>query len=174
MQISCLKPKIARAEAEQMLRGSWREARFGALHLVMDFYLPYHLFRVAVVNGCRQSAHLLAIDAVNGSLDLYQLDQTPLERLLIESDCVAPGRLDETRTWQLLEEQVRRGILLKGFFSVGDLRITGVMTDRLYLPYHVGVYERRNRVTLEIIDAVRGRFEGAKLREIVTEWFSIR
>jgi hypothetical protein len=41
----------------------------------------------------------------------------------------------------------------------------------LYLPYWVGVYERRGQARLEIIDARRGRFEGAKLREIVADWF---
>ena len=33
------------------------------------------------------------------------------------------------------------------------------------------LYERNDRAHLEIINALRGRFEGAKLREMVVEWF---
>jgi hypothetical protein len=44
----------------------------------------------------------------------------------------------------------------------------------LHIPYWIGVYERNDRAHLEIINALQGRFEGAKLREIVTEWFQPR
>jgi len=43
-----------------------------------------------------------------------------------------------------------------------------------HILYWVGVYERNGRAQLEIINALRGRFEGAKLRELVAEWFQPR
>jgi hypothetical protein len=39
------------------------------------------------------------------------------------------------------------------------------------MPYWIGVFERCGFVTIEVVDAVRGALEGAKLREIAEEWF---
>jgi hypothetical protein len=41
----------------------------------------------------------------------------------------------------------------------------------LHIPYWVGVYERDGRARIEIVNALHGRLEGAKLRELVAEWF---
>jgi hypothetical protein len=59
----------------------------------------------------------------------------------------------------------------KGFFKLSRLNVVAEMAARLHLPYWVGIYERDGQAHIEVINAMRGRFEGAKLRDIVAEWF---
>jgi hypothetical protein len=64
-----------------------------------------------------------------------------------------------------------RSIFMKGFFKLSRVSVGIELATRMHIPYWVGVYERNDRAHFEIINALRGRFEGAKLREMVTEWF---
>lgn len=157
-----------------MLRQPLRELRYGRLRLVMDFYVPFRMFRMNLENGKHQRELLMAADTVTGGLDPYQFPEAPsgqeMER--VETPRRAPMLLSEAETLKLLEERMKREAFQKGFFKLGELKITGELVSSFYLPYWVGVYERNERAGLEVIDALRGRFEGAKLREIVTDWFS--
>jgi hypothetical protein len=63
-------------------------------------------------------------------------------------------------------------VYLQGFFQVRDLSITGKMIRLMYLPYWVGFFVKGNQLNLEIVDATRGRFEGAKVRNLVQDWFA--
>lgn len=160
-----------------MFRESFRELRYGRLRLAFDFYVPFRLFKVTVDDGRKIIDSLLAIDASTAKLDLIQFDAIPAadERHQIESERplpVSPISVDEQEAFKRLEEKMMRSVFMKGFFRLAGWRISGELVEVLYLPYWVGVYERRGQAHLEIIDALRGRFEGAKIREIVGEWFS--
>lgn len=143
---------------------------------MIDFYIPYHLLQVKLSNSRANTDSLFAMDAVTGRLDPYQFEQPPaLEHLLlIETPYVAPTRLDGEQALALLRERLMRMVFLKGFFRVSKIQLSGELIASWHMPYWVGVYERHHQVHLEVIDAVRGKFEGAKLREIVTDWFRAR
>ena len=157
-----------------MLRQPLRELRYGRLRLVMDFYVPFRLYRMAVGNGKHMREILMAADTVTGALDPYQFPEAPAsqEWIGIESTRHAPILLDEMGTLKSLKERMKREAFQKGFFKLDELKLNGELVSDFYLPYWVGIYERNEKAGLEVIDAIRGRFEGAKLREIVTGWFS--
>ncbi len=172
MLIRCFKPNVTRERAVAMLRQPLREWRVGRLRLATDFYLPYRLFRMTLDDGRRARDLLMAVDAVTGGLDPYSFDEFQPDQLVeLETDRVASGAISETQALAQLEERLTRQAFLKGVFKLGELKISGEQIAAFYLPYWIGVYERNDRPHLEVIDAVRGRFEGAKVREIVTAWF---
>ena len=173
MLITCVKPNVTRAEAVRLFRGGARELRRGPLRGVMDFYIPYRLYRVEIVNGGKTTAKLLAIDAAMGLLDLYEFDHLPGA-----DDCapclaerLAPALLTEDCARAILEEKVKRAAYLKGFFRVKDLTARASFAQDLRLPYWVGLYGADGKIKIEVIDALRRSFEGNKLREIVVAWF---
>jgi hypothetical protein len=159
-----------------MFRRRFRELRYGQFRQAFDFYVPFRLFKVTVDDGRKIKDTLLAIDASTATLDLIQFDEvsTDEERFQIESEGVlpiGPIGIDEQEAFKRLEEKMMRSVFMKGFFRLAGWRISGEVIELLYMPYWVGVYERRGRAHLEIVDALRGRFEGAKLREILVDWF---
>ena len=156
-----------------MLRQSLRESRYGRLRLVMDFYVPFRLFRLCLDDGKQKKESLMAIDAVIGGLDPYSFPEVPSAQELsfIKTARIAPSLLNEQQTLALLLEKLKREAFRKGFFKLGELKVGGEQIADFHLPYWVGIYERNEQAHLEVIDAVRGRLEGAKLREIITDWF---
>ncbi len=72
----------------------------------------------------------------------------------------------------VFEERVRREVYQQGFFKIDDLHIRGAFIRLCYVPYWVSLYERNNQANAEVLDAVRGRFEGGKVRDIVMDWFT--
>jgi len=159
-----------------MFRERFRQLRYGRLRLAFDFYVPFRLFKVTVDDGRKIIDSLLAIDASTAKLDLIQFDEIPTEdeRHHIESERLLPVSaigVDEQEAFKRLEEKMMRSVFMKGFFRLAGWRINGEPVEVLYMPYWVGVYERQGSARLEIINALQGRFEGAKLREIVAEWF---
>lgn len=173
MDLLCLKANTTREQAVALLRQSWRESRYGRLRLVMDFYVPFRLFRMRLDDGKQTKELLMAVDAVIGGLDPYLFLEVPRAEEFgqIKTARSAPSLVDEQQALKLLGEKLKREAFRKGFFKLGDLSVDGEQTANFHVPYWVGIFERNEQAHMEVIDAVRGRLEGGKLREIVTDWF---
>jgi hypothetical protein len=171
--ITSVNPNITRAQAVAKFCRRFSELRYGRLRIVADFYIPYRFFRLTWNDGRSPTGAFFAADAVTGKLDLIQFDQPPEERNLMSLDTamVAEERVNEEEAYRLVRESMTRSMFMKGFFKMTRARVEIELATNLHIPYWIGVYERDDRAHLEIINALQGRFEGAKLREIVTEWF---
>ena len=171
MSIECVDFKLKAEEARKLFRSRMRRFKLGQFCFDTGFLVPYYLFQVEVLNGGRLKSQLLAIDATTGELDLYGFEQVPTEFASIETTQISATVLSEQQAFALLKEKVRRMVYLQGFFKISDLSITGKLMQVIYLPYWVGFFTRDNQLVLEVIDAVRGCFEGAKVRGLVQKWF---
>lgn len=175
--IHALKPNVTQEEAVRAFSSAgvsalyWR-MRSGPLRRIADAYVPYYLYRVKYSGA---PARLFAIDAVDGSLDLFEFPRIPAERELLALD----GRnqlqatLTEERAAELLREKVLRVIFQQGFFKIRDARleITPVLCE-LHLPYWLGFHERDGLVHCRVMDAVRRRMEGAKASAFFELWLA--
>jgi hypothetical protein len=175
--IHVLKPNVTQEEAVRAFSGAgvsalyWR-MRSGPLRRIADAYVPYYLCRVKYAGA---PARLFAIDAVDGSLDLFEFPRVPIEHDLLALD----GRnrlqatLTEERAAELLRDKVLRVIFQQGFFKIRDARleITPVRCE-LHLPYWLGFHERDGSVHCRVMDAVRRRMEGAKASAFFEQWLA--
>lgn len=178
--IRSLKPNVNRDEAIRQFapRGPYallRTAAFGPLRTVAELYIPFRLFRVEIVNRGVSEERLLALDAVSGTLDLYQFERIPdeTETVPIESRNCAPAALPDSAASELVVAKLRRILYSRGFFRMRDLRITAVpLAVEIHIPYWLGFRGSEDRARVSVIDAVRRRFEGAKVRRLVEAWLS--
>jgi hypothetical protein len=171
--ITSIKPDITREQAVAKFRGAFSQLRHGRLRIAADFYVPYRFFQMSWNTGRRKTDTILAADAVTGKFDLIEFDRLPgeLERMSVDTSMFAEERINEEEAYRLVGERMMRLVFMKGFFKLSRVNVEINLAASLHLPYWVGVYERQGRARLEIINALQGRFEGAKLREIVAEWF---
>jgi hypothetical protein len=175
--IRSLKPNVTREEAVRAFSGAgisglyWR-MRIGPLRRIADAYVPYFLYHVKCSGA---PAHLFAIDAVDGSLDLFEFPRIPDEQglLALYGRNRMQATLNEERAAELLRDKVLRVIFQQGFFKLRDARleITPVRCE-LHLPYWVGFYERDGAVRCRVMDAVRRRIEGAKASAFFEQWLA--
>jgi len=152
----------------------WRLRR-GPLQRIAAVYLPYRLYRVRYpISGARRT-QLFAIDAVNGSLDLFEFFTPPCEEtLLTQSTRNAPmPALTEAKSEELLREKVLRVIFQQGFFKLcaAQLEIER-LPDEIYLPYWLGFYGSGDNLHCRVMDAVRRRVEGAKASALFEDWLA--
>jgi hypothetical protein len=174
MIITSIKSNTSRDEAVAKFCGRLSELRYGRLRLVADFYIPYRFFQI------NRTGDFLAADAVTGKLDLIQFDGLPEGRrcMTVDAAMVAEQRVNEEEAYRLVRESMTRSTFMKGFFKLSRVNMEIGLAASLHIPYWIGVYERNDRARLEIINGLggglRGRFEGEKLLEIVTEWFQPR
>jgi hypothetical protein len=120
-------------------------------------------------------SRLFAIDAVDGSLDLFEFPQVPADQQLLATD----GRnrlmavLTKELAAELLREKVLRVVFQQGFFKVREPRFEIVPEScELHLPYWLGFYEREGAVHCLVMDAVRRRIEGAKASAFFEQWLA--
>jgi hypothetical protein len=91
----------------------------------------------------------------------------------LETRNAAPPTLDETAAAQMLTDKVRRLLFLHGFFRLRNLEIqVEALPETVHLPYWVGFYGSGQDATLRVIDAVRRRPEGAKMRHALRHWLA--
>jgi len=174
--IRILKPNVSRDEALHAFSTAgfsalyWR-LRSGTLRRIADVYVQYFLFEVKYGKARR----LFAIDASDGSLDLFEFPREPIgqEVLTQEVSNRISAALSEASAAELLREKVLRLIFQQGFFRLRDARlvITRVPCE-LYLPYWLAFYERRGAVRCRAMDAVRRRIEGAKASAFFEQWLA--
>jgi hypothetical protein len=175
--IHALKPNVTQEEALRAFSGGgvsalyWR-MRSGPLRRIADAYVPYFLFRVKYAGA---PARLFAIDAVDGSLDLFEFPRIPDGQDLLALD--GRNRLQATLTEEdaakLLRDKVLRVIFQQGFFKLRDvsLEITPIPRE-LHMPYWLGFHERDGVVRCRVMDAVRRRMEGAKACAFFEQWLA--
>lgn len=165
--------RVSRNEAMRMLHGSWRGLRRGRLAAVTEMLLPYYLFEVTLPGGAKT---FLAIDALEGQLDLHSFERVPVlgrEATPAKGELVN-AKLSVDLARERVVDQTLRRVFLDGFFKQHRGTIEAGHIGLLYLPYWVGIFERGGNVTLEVIDAYRALFEGEKMREVVATILSSR
>jgi hypothetical protein len=176
--IRSLRANVTREEAIAQFSpggpaGAFRFLVLGPLRSIADFYIPFRLFRVEVRNSGKLENSILGLDAVTGSLDLYYFAAIPAPPQLVTLETRnCPGqRLPAAQQRQMVIEKSRRTFFSRGFFRVRDLSITAdPLPDELHIPYWVGFHGSDGRVRISIIDAIRRRHEGAKVRHLLQTW----
>ncbi len=177
--IQALKPNVTQKEALRTFSGAgistlyWR-MHSGPLQRIAEVYVPYWLYRVQYNMGRAAHASLFAIDAVNGSLDLFTFPSVPAASDLISihtRNRIAPS-LQRTAAEAALRQKVLRVIFQQGFFKVRDLKLEIAPEPlELHMPYWLGFY---GNVTLRcrVLNAVRRRMEGAKASALFESWLA--
>jgi len=177
--IQTLKPNVTQQEALRTFSSVgpsalyWR-MRSGPLRRIADVYVPYWLYRVQYNLGRAAHATLFAIDAVNGSLDLFTFPRIPDENQLVSihtRNRVAPA-LPQSAAEALLRQKVLRVIFQQGFFKVRDLRLEiALLPLELHVPYWLGFYGNA-AARCRVLNAVRRRIEGAKASALFESWLA--
>ena len=177
--IQTLKPNVTQQEALRTFSSVgpsalyWR-MRSGPLRRIADVYVPYWLYRVQYNLGRAAHATLFAIDAVNGSLDLFTFPRIPDGNQLVSihtRNRVSPA-LPQPAAEALLRQKVLRVIFQQGFFKVRDLQLEiALLPLELHVPYWLGFYGN-TAARCRVLNAVRRRIEGAKASALFESWLA--
>jgi hypothetical protein len=149
--------------------------RNGPLQRIADAYVPCWIYRVRYELGGMTQTRFFALDAVDGSLDLFEFPRLPgpQEFLPIETRNFLRPSLTQARAEELLREKVLRVIFQQGFFKLRERGLDVVREPlELYLPYWLGFYVARGVVRCRVMDAVRRRVEGAKASALFEHWLA--
>jgi hypothetical protein len=178
--ITALQPNVTQAEAlREFSRGSlssmyWRMTA-GALQRIADVYVPFQFYTVNYVMARAPQTRLFAMDAVDGSLDLFEFPKSPSGPELVKVDTrnrIEPS-LAASAAEELLREKVLRIIFHQGFFKMRDATLKfSRQPELLYVPYWLGFHAAGDIVRCRVMDAVRRRIEGAKASEFFEQWLA--
>ncbi len=178
--IVALRPNVTQAEAIREFSKigissvAWR-VRAGVLQRIANAYVPYQFYEVSYTMARAPHTRLFAMDAVDGSLDLFEFPKVPSREQLVMVDStnrmnvsLAPAAADE-----LLREKALRLIFQQGFFKVrrDTVKFTR-QPDIVHLPYWLGFYAHGEIVRCRVMDAVRRRIEGAKASAFFEQWLA--
>ncbi len=177
--IQVLRPNVTQEDALRKFSSAgfsglyWR-VRSGPLQRIAAAYVPYTLYRVNYQMSGRRHASLFAMDAVDGSLDLFTFPRLPDANEIVTVQTrnrVAPS-LPPPRSESLLREKLLRVIFQQGFFKVRDLKLEiAPQPMELHVPYWLAFYGDR-LLRCRVMDAVRRRIEGAKASAFFEHWLA--
>lgn len=174
--IRTLRPNVTQEEALRAfshgISALYRRISIGPLRRLGEVYVPYFLSRVKWETA---RPRLFAMDAVDGSLDLFEFPHVPNDRELL----TFAGRnrlkaaLSEERAVELLREKVLRFVFQQGLFRLRDAHLEiSLVPYELHLPYWLAFYGRDGAVRCRVMDAVRRRMEGAKACAFFEQWLT--
>jgi hypothetical protein len=177
--IQTLRAKVSQSNALQKFSGPGpatfiRILRLGPLQRIAQVYVPFHLYRVDYDLGREHQARLFAIDVVDGSLDLFEFPASPKSAELsqVETRNALPVNLTDDAAQALLREKVLRVIFQQGFFKLRDAQMTFRREPvDLHLAYWLAFYGKET-VRCRVLDATRGKIEGAKAAALFETWLS--
>jgi hypothetical protein len=177
--IQTLKPNVTQQEALRAFSRAglstlyWR-VRSGPLRRIADVYVPYWLYRVQYRIGRAAHTSLFAMDAVNGSLDLFTFPRIPAANDLVSIQTrnrIVPS-LQQACAEAALRQKVLRVIFQQGFFKLRDLKLeVAPEAIELHVPYWLGFYGNTT-LRCRVMDAVRRRIEGAKASALFEGWLA--
>jgi hypothetical protein len=178
LSIRSLRPNVSRDEALQAFSAGsftslyWR-MRSGPMQRIADAYVPFWLYRVRYEMGRALHTRLFALDAVDGSLDLFEFPRAPQPDQLVNVETrnhLRPA-LASSQAEALLRDKALRSVLQQGIFKLRHLKFEIAReTADFYMPYWLGFYGSDGIVRCRVMDAVRRRMEGAKAASFFEEW----
>lgn len=178
--IVALQPNVTQEDAvREFSKGGlssmyWRMTA-GRLHRIAEAYVPYQFYEVSYVMARAPRTRLFAMDAVDGSLDLFEFPELPGRQQLVTTEtrnrlepCLSAGAANE-----LLRDKALRVVFQKGFFKVRQASLNfSRKPDMVHLPYWLGFYSGGEVVRCRVMDAVRRRIEGAKASAFFEQWLA--
>jgi hypothetical protein len=177
-KISALRPNVTSGQAILALQpsgitGMAKDLLSGPVRMLADAYVPFQLFSADIRNGGKRDEKWLALDSVEGSLDMYGFDGPVAGDLLmqIESRNVLPARLAAGPAADIVKEKLQRMIFRLGFFRTRNLRIDVVPAGlEFHVPYWLAFRGHGEHAQVSVLDAVRRKLEGAKARQLFRSW----
>jgi hypothetical protein len=149
--------------------------RKGPLQKIAEAYVPFRFYRVRYSMNREKIQRIFAMDAVDGSLDLFEFRTVPEDGELVTvmtRNCL-PESLSEEQARHILRDKILRIIFQQGFFKLRDASLEiEALPAEIHLPYWLGFYGGRNALRCRAMDAVRRRFEGAKASAFFEEWLA--
>jgi hypothetical protein len=179
-RIRSLRPNVGRDEAIDQFSSTGpvellRQVAFGPVRSVAEFFIPFQLFQVEILNSGKRDQRVLGLDAVTGSLDLYHFEQLPGpgEVVFVEPRHCPLPMMEEDKARELILAKVRRVLFTTGFFRMRNLQLSAQpIAGEIYIPYWVGFRGRGTQARFVVMDAVRRRIEGAKVRNLLQTWLT--
>ena len=178
--IHSIKPNVTQDEALRMFRAAgpsswlWR-MQTGPLQRIADAYVPFRLYRVRYALNKEKVQRILAMDAVDGSLDLFEFRTAPTGAELVEVQTrnELPSSLAEGRALEILRDKALRIIFRQGFFKMREASLEiEALPGEIHLPYWLGFYGASDTLRCRVMDAVRRRLEGAKASAFFEQWLA--
>jgi hypothetical protein len=178
--IRSLRPNVTREEAIRTFTAPgpasffWK-LRSGPLQRIAEAYIPFNFYRVGYHMGGAPRAHLFALDAVDGSLDLFEFGAPPsdAETVRVSTRNHPAARLLPASAEGLLREKVLRLIFQQGFFKVRAVKLEiERLPGEIHLPYWLGFYGTHENLRCRVMDAVRRRVEGARASALFEQWLA--
>ena len=148
---------------------------FGPLRSVADFYIPFRIYQVEIENRGEKTFHIFGLDAVTGTLDLHTWEALPDESKtsLLDTRNRLPVALTEEDAQRIITHKVRRLIFMQGFFRTSNFRITAeLVPGEIYIPYWAAFRGHGIRASMSVLDAVRRKMEGSRVREMLKNWLT--
>jgi hypothetical protein len=178
--IRSLKPHVGQEEAlrtfsSRGLSAMYWRMRSGPLQRIADAYVPFWIYKVRYEMRRTAATRLFALDAVRGSLDLFEFPHVPENNqlIVIETRNQLLPRLEEKTAGELLREKVLRVLFQQGFFKLRALKVEMERVPiELHMPYWLGFYGGSGMVRCRVLDAVRRRIEGAKASAFFEHWLA--
>ena len=178
--IQVLKPNVSQEDALRTfsargLTSLYWTARSGSLQRIASAYVPFWLYRVRYDMNRSSQDRLFALDAVNGSLDLFSFARIPSgdELQTVETRNSLDPALSEAEGQQLVRDKVLRVIFQQGFFKLRSKQLDIQREPaEFFMPYWLGFYQGRGPVRCRVMDAVRRRVEGAKASAFFEQWLA--
>ncbi len=178
--IRTLKPNVTQEQAVRAFRSGvfsaayWR-IRSGPLQRIADAYVPFWVYQVRYEIGRARKTRYFALDAVHGSLDLFEFPRVPADEDLVtvQTRNQLTPRLEKAAAEELLKLKVLRVLFQQGFFKLRALKVEiERMPVELHLPYWLAFYGSNGTAKCRVMDAVRRRIEGAKASSFFEEWLA--
>jgi len=180
MTIPVLKPNVTQQEAVRVFSsggpaGWYWSMRSGPLQRIANVCVPFYLFRVRYQLNRTKVQRWFALDAVKGSLDLFEFAHPPSPEALetIETRNFLETLLPDEEATARVREKALRVIFQQGFFKLRSRQIEIERESSVfYMPYWLGFYGGRGPVRCRVMDAVRRRVEGAKAAAFFEQWLA--
>jgi hypothetical protein len=105
---------------------------------------------------------------------LYEFQQIPQERDLcyvVSRNC-AQVLIQQDHAAEKLVARAERLLFRRGFFRIRRLRIFARPVAEIHVPYWVGFRGRNEKVHFMVLDAVRRRIQGGKVRQMLHDWLN--
>lgn len=126
-------------------------------------YLSYYLFKSEIKIKHETIIQHICVDCLSGEhafIKMKKIESTEISDEKIDKD------LSETKAMTIAKKVIHESLLLEKGKGITIDKILVTCQGIIKYPYWIGYYNRKTGVDFEVIDAVNGKKQGAKMKPV--------
>lgn len=166
-----VKPVISEGAAKEIFskKRTFLRGNKGEIVKIELINFPCYFFEVSAISRKGERSTYVSVDGIKGTFSFLNLDNVSLKE---EGETSFDFEITINEARKIAKNEYKGEILRSGLIAKNPAELREISEgEKIYYPYWVCYYKKRDKYNFQVIDGVSGRMESVKMNSVFLQAF---